>query len=72
VEAERIGGWLAAEIRRLGVAATLVGPAPCFYSRLAGRSRWQIVVRARDPMPLLRDLVLPLGWQVDVDPTSLL
>lgn len=72
VEAERMGGWLAAEIRRLGVAATLVGPAPCFYSRLAGRSRWQIVVRARDPMPLLRDLVLPLGWQVDVDPTSLL
>ncbi len=72
VEAERIGSWLAAEIRRLGTAASLIGPAPCFYGRLAGRSRWQIVVRARDPMPLLGDLALPLGWQVDVDPVSLL
>jgi primosomal protein N' (replication factor Y) len=72
VEAERLGAWLAAEIRRLGTAAALIGPAPCFYSRLAGRSRWQIVIRARDPMPLLRDLALPLGWQVDVDPISLL
>jgi primosomal protein N' (replication factor Y) len=72
VEAERMGVWLAAEIRRLGTAAALIGPAPCFYSRLAGRSRWQIVVRARDPMPLLHDVALPQGWQVDVDPISLL
>jgi primosomal protein N' (replication factor Y) (superfamily II helicase) len=72
VEAERMGRWLSAEIRRLGLTVALIGPAPCFYSRLAGRSRWQIVLRARDPMPLLRDLVLPLGWQVDVDPVSLL
>jgi primosomal protein N' (replication factor Y) len=72
VEAERMGTWLAAEIRRLGLAVALIGPTPCFYGRLAGRSRWQIVLRARDPMPLLRDLALPPGWQVDVDPLSLL
>ena len=71
-EAERLGRWLAAEIRRLDLEAELVGPAPCFFSRVAGRWRWQIVVRAPDPMPLLRDVALPRGWQVDVDPVSLL
>ena len=71
-EAERLGRWLAAEIRRLDLPADLIGPAPCFFSRLAGRWRWQIVVRAADPLPLLRDVALPRGWRVDVDPVSLL
>jgi primosomal protein N' (replication factor Y) len=72
VEAERLGRWLADEIRRLDLPADLIGPAPCFFSRVAGRWRWQIVVRAPDPMPLLRDVALPRGWQIDVDPVSLL
>jgi primosomal protein N' (replication factor Y) len=72
VEAERLGRWLAAEIHRLGLAADLIGPAPCFFSRVQGQSRWQIVVRAPDPLPLLRNVALPRGWRVDVDPVSLL
>jgi primosomal protein N' (replication factor Y) (superfamily II helicase) len=71
-EAERLGRWLTAEVRRLGLPATLIGPAPCFFGRVQGRSRWQIVVRAPDPMPLLRDVSLPWGWRADVDPVSLL
>jgi primosomal protein N' (replication factor Y) len=71
-EGERLGRWLAAEIRRLGLHADLIGPAPCFFSRVQGRYRWQIVVRAPDPTPLLRDVALPWGWRLDVDPTSLL
>jgi len=71
-EAGRLGRWLAAEIRRLRLPAGLIGPAPCFFSRVAGRFRWQIVIRAPDPMPLLRDVALPWGWRVDVDPVSLL
>ena len=71
-EAERLGRWLAAEVRRLGLPADLIGPAPCFFSRVQGRSRWQIVVRAPDPIPLLWDVALPWGWRVDVDPVSLL
>ncbi|MEJ2735280.1 MAG: primosomal protein N' [Anaerolineae bacterium] len=72
VEAERLGRWLAAEIRRLGLPADLVGPAPCFFSRVLGRYRWQVLVRALDPMPLLHDVALPRGWSVDVDPIDLL
>jgi primosomal protein N' (replication factor Y) len=71
-EAERLGRWLAAEIQRLGLAADLIGPAPCFFSRVQGRYRWQIVINAPVPMPLLRDVALPWGWRVDVDPVSLL
>lgn len=71
-EAERLGRWLAAEIRRLGLTADLIGPAPCFYSRVLGRYRWQILIRAPDPMPLLHDVSLPWGWSVDVDPIDLL
>jgi len=71
-EAERLGRWLAAEVRRLGLPADLIGPAPCFFSRVQGRSRWQIVVRAPDPTPLLRNVALPWGWRADVDPVSLL
>jgi primosomal protein N' (replication factor Y) len=70
--ARRLGQWLAAEIRRLGMQADLIGPAPCFYSRVRGRYRWQIVIRAADPISFLRDLALPREWQVDVDPMNLL
>jgi primosomal protein N' (replication factor Y) len=70
--AQRLGRWLAAEIRRLDLRADLIGPAPCFYSRVRGRYRWQIVIRASDPASLLRDVALPRDWQVDVDPISLL
>jgi primosomal protein N' (replication factor Y) len=71
-EAERLGRWVAGEIQRLGLAANIIGPAPCFFSRVQGRYRWQIIIRACHPMPLLRDLALPQGWRVDVDPVSLL
>jgi primosomal protein N' (replication factor Y) len=71
-EAERLGRWLSAQVRHLGLSANLIGPAPCFFGRVQGRSRWQIVVRAPDPMPLLRDVALPWGWRADVDPVSLL
>jgi primosomal protein N' (replication factor Y) len=70
--ARRLGEWLAAEIRRLGLQADLIGPAPCFYSRVRGRYRWQIVIRAADPASFLRGLALPREWQVDVDPINLL
>ena len=45
---------------------------PAFSAASQGRYRWQIVVRGADPLPLLRDVALPWGWRVDVDPVSLL
>jgi len=50
---------------------TLIGPAPCFFARLDGLYRWQIVLRGPDPASLLQDKP-PAGWRVEVDPLSLL
>jgi primosomal protein N' (replication factor Y) len=49
----------------------LIGPVPCFFSKVAGWYRWQVVVRGPDPASLLRDKALT-GWRVEVDPVSLL
>jgi len=51
---------------------SLIGPVPCFFATHRGRTRWQVVVRAPDPTPLLRGLPLPPNCWVDVDPVSLL
>jgi len=54
----------------------LVGPAPCFFKRLRGWWRWQILARAPHPatdLDRLFDLVpLPHGWQLDRDPLDVL
>ena len=52
-------------------ATDIVGPAPCFFGKIAGESRWHIIVRSPDPAALVRNLALK-GWHVDVDPVSLL
>lgn len=72
-EAERLHRILSNKIARWGLpGADLIGPAPCFFSRLRGKYRWQIVVRARDPQTLLQDVIFPRGWRVDIDPVSTL
>jgi primosomal protein N' (replication factor Y) len=72
-EAEKLHHLLNAQIARLGMSEIqCIGPAPCFIERLRGKFRWQIVLRGSDPAKLLADITLPLGWQVDVDPVSLL
>lgn len=50
----------------------ILGPSPAFLPRLRGRWRWHIILRGAEPAELLRDLSLPRGWSVDVDPVSLL
>ena len=52
--------------------AALAGPAPCFFSRVRGKYRWQIILRATDPADILAGFPLPAGWRLDIDPTSLL
>jgi primosomal protein N' (replication factor Y) len=53
------------------VGTDLSGPAPCFFGKIAGEYRWQIVVRSPDPAALARDKVFK-GWYIDVDPMSTL
>ena len=72
-EAEKLHRILTLKIARLGLAEVgLIGPAPAFFSRLRGKYRWQLLIRGTDPAALLRDMHLPLGWRVDVEPVSLL
>jgi primosomal protein N' (replication factor Y) len=72
-EAERMARALRAYAARLGEPGVdLVGPAPCFYPRLRGQYRWQLLVRADQPEAWLRPIAIPLGWRVDIDPVDLL
>ncbi len=50
----------------------LVGPAPCFLSRLHDEYRWQIILRVPDPAAILRSVSLSQDWRVDIDPVGLL
>jgi primosomal protein N' (replication factor Y) len=74
-QAERGAGRLAAELRpaleAAGLADQIIGPVPCFFDRIRGQSRWQIVIRADDPSAVL-PAELPPGWALDIDPVSLL
>jgi primosomal protein N' (replication factor Y) len=70
-EAKRMGNMLRARIARQGVPVDLIGPVPCFYSRLRSFYRWQVIVRAADPRPFIPE-TLPEGWSLDIDPVSLL
>jgi primosomal protein N' (replication factor Y) (superfamily II helicase) len=74
--AAKLARWIESEDRR---ETTLVGPAPCFFSRLNGLYRWQIILRGPNPASLLQDknfegtaLSASKGWRVEVDPVTLL
>jgi primosomal protein N' (replication factor Y) len=54
-----------------GIKVAVLGPAPAYIARRAGRWRWNVVLRGDRPVELLGD---PPGapWSIDVDPDSLL
>jgi primosomal protein N' (replication factor Y) len=66
--AAKIAGWIKDEDRR---ETTLIGPTPCFFSRLNGLYRWQVILRGPNPSSLLQEKNLA-SWRVEVDPLSLL
>ena len=62
------------ELRRVAAGlpgVDVLGPAPPQIARRRGRHRWALLVRAPDPGEVLREVELPLGWTVDVDPVLL-
>lgn len=65
--AGKLQGWIAED----GQPVSLIGPVPCFFTRLHGRYRWQIILRGPDPKELLRNRQ-PADWMIEVDPPSLL
>ena len=66
--AEKLEGMLKADRWK---NVTLIGPVPCFFSKMGGYYRWQIVLRGANPQELMRDVRLD-GWRVEVEPVSLL
>ena len=54
-----------------GMKVAVLGPAPAYIARRAGRWRWSVVLRGDRPLEILGS---PPGspWSVDVDPDSLL
>jgi primosomal protein N' (replication factor Y) len=66
--AVRIKQWIADEQR---IETDLIGPVPCFFSKINGLYRWQITLRGPAPLTLLKARI-PDGWRVEVDPVSLL
>ncbi len=65
--AERLREW----INKDQAQVELSGPVPCFFTKLHGRYRWQILLKGADPAAMLRSRQLP-DWIVEVDPPSLL
>ena len=59
--------WISTE----GWSVDMIGPVPCFFTRLHGRYRWHIILQGSDPVELLRGRHIP-DWMIEVDPPSLL
>jgi primosomal protein N' (replication factor Y) len=71
-EAQKTVGMLKSRLEaEERLQTTLVGPVPCFFSKLRGEYRWQIVLRGPNPVDILQGQRFE-GWRVEVDPTSLL
>ena len=54
-----------------GPGVAILGPAPAYIARRAGRWRWNVVLRGDRPLDLL-DPPPGAPWSIDVDPDSLL
>jgi primosomal protein N' (replication factor Y) len=71
--AEVLADMLRRALTRSGLPVTdLIGPAPPFFARLRGRYRWQIILRHHQPPAFLRNIDIPAGWRVEIDPVSVL
>ena len=74
VEAE--ARQLAGQIRRWAEEISMenvdvMGPTPCYFSKVGALYRWQVVLRGADPAVILRGRRLE-NWRVQVDPQDLL
>ena len=72
-EAETLAASLREIMGRWGrPESDLIGPAPAFFARVRERYRWQILLRHDNPAGFLRNVPIPRGWRVDIDPISTL
>jgi primosomal protein N' (replication factor Y) len=71
--AKQMASQLHAMLARQGLSPSdLIGPAPAFFARVRGRYRWHILLRHSSPADFLREVDVPPGWVVDIDPLDIL
>ncbi len=67
-EAKRVGEKLSTIG---GESFSAIGPVPCFFAKVGGAYRWQIILRGSNPGAVLSGVKLN-GWRVETDPVNLL
>jgi primosomal protein N' (replication factor Y) len=72
--AHQLAERLRLHVDRQGLPAVeVIGPTPDYVQRVRSEFRWHILLRAQNPVEVLRPLIpLPQGWKVDIDPVTLL
>jgi len=71
-EAERVAGLVRTKIAETGEAGfKLIGPAPAFIARLRRRFQMQLIIVGQEVQDIIKDMELPNGWILDVDPVGM-
>lgn len=75
--AQATARYAAAQLRQIVhdgrlTGTRLIGPAPCFYTRIDRSYRWHVLLAGPDPRAALRKLQPAPGWQIDIDPLDVL
>jgi primosomal protein N' (replication factor Y) len=70
-EAQRVLQILQTKLNTEHRTLTTVSAVPCFFAKVDGVFRWQVILRGPDPASLLGGLRLD-DWRVEVEPISLL
>lgn len=55
-----------------GSESRIIGPAPCFFSRVRNQYRWQVIIVTHHPRSVLAHILDKTRATIDVDPISLL
>lgn len=76
-EAQRVAALLRSQLQEEATDVILSGPLPCFFTRLGGNYRQQILLRGPAPQTLLQGSLAPerlleKGWRIETEPISLL
>ncbi|MEM9951766.1 MAG: primosomal protein N' [Chloroflexota bacterium] len=77
IEAERTIQRLAEQVKHFIAKhyltdTHLIGPAPCYFSRINRLYRWQLLVRSSDPTQVLQYIQPRKGVSIDIHPIDIL
>lgn len=70
-ESQRVLQILQEKLKTESRTQTSVSAVPCFFAKVDGVFRWQVILRGPEPASLLRGLRLD-DWRVETEPISLL